>query len=189
MNWSQSEQNWTNPNYTLKTCYSGGLYTIHQIDMNRFNDKLRGIMDQIKSENTLCYIFGDYDINVLSCENNDPTGQFLGVITSMAFFITRPTTVTATSATLIWNIFTHNILDVSTSLQFLFVTDPSDHYPIFHINRQVKVQVTQMFVYKAIFSPSNRYLLSCSLSETDLSVWKLQDTQKAFDQFDYHFIA
>ena len=135
---------------------------------------------------------GDYNINLLNCEKHDPTGQFFDVITSNGFLpiITRPTRVTATFATLIDNIFTNNILDVSTSLQGLFVTDLSDHYPIFHIDRQMKVKETEMFMYKRIFSPSNRDLFCRSLSETDWSeIYRTSDTQKAFNEFHNHLIA
>ena len=114
-------------------------------------------MDQIKSENKLCYLMDDYNFNLLKCEKHDLNGQFFDVITSNGFLpiITCPTRVTATSATLIDNIFTNNIIDVSTSLQGLCVNDLSDHYPIFHIDRRIKVKETEMFMYKRIFSPSN----------------------------------
>ena len=45
-------------------------------------------MDQIKSENKLCYLIGDYNINLLNCEKHYPTGQFFNVIT--AFFLSYP---------------------------------------------------------------------------------------------------
>ena len=178
--------------YTGKNVVVGVMYRPPNRDINAFNEKLGKIMDQIKSENKLCYLMGDYNINLLNCEKHDPTGQFFDVITSNGFLpiITRPTRVTATSATLIDNIFTNNILDVSTSFQGLFVTDLSDHYPIFHIDRQMKVKETEMFMYKRIFSPSNRDLFCRSLSETDWSeIYRTSDTQKAFDQFHNHLIA
>ena len=79
---------------------------------------------------------------------------------------------------------TDNIVDVSTSFQGLFVTDLPDHYPIFHIDRQMWVKESEMFMYKRIFSPSNIYLFYRSLSETDWSeIYRTFDTQKAFDQF------
>ena len=161
-------------------------------DINTFNDKLGRIMDQIKCENKLCYLLGDCNINLLNCEKHDPTEQFFDVITSNGFLpiITRPTRLSATSATLIDNIFTDNILDASTSFQGLFVTDLSDHYPIFHIDRQKKVKESEMFMYERIFSPSNRDLFCRSLSETDWSeIYRTSDTQKAFDQFYNHFMA
>ena len=175
-----------------KNVIVGVIYRPPNRDINTFNDKLGRIMDQIKSENKLCYLLGDYNINLLNCEKHDPTGQFFDVITSNGFLpiITRPTRVTATSATLIENIFTNNILDVSTSFQGLFVTDLSDHYPIFHIDRQMKVKESEMFMYKRIFSPSNRDLFCRSLSETDwCEIYRTSDTQKAFDIFHNHFMA
>ena len=86
------------------------------------------------------------------------------------------------------NIFTNNILDVSTSLQGLFVTDQSDHYHILHIDRQMKVKETEMF--KRTFSLSNRDLFWRPLSETDWSeIYMTPDTQKYFDQFHNHLIT
>ena len=75
--------------------------------------------------------------------------------------------MTAASTTLIDNIFTNNIFDVSTSLQGLFFTDVSGHYHIFHIDQKVKVKESEMFMYKRIFSPSNRDLFCRSFSGTD----------------------
>ena len=117
------------------------------------------------------------------------TGQFFDVITSNGFLpiITRHTKVTATSATLIDNIFTNDILDVSTSLQGWFVTELFNHFPTFHIDRELKVKETEMFMHKRVFSPSNRDLCCRSLSETDWSeIYRTWDTQKAFNQFHNH---
>ena len=50
---------------------------------------------------------------------------------------TRPTRVTANSATLIDNIFTNNTCNMGSLLQGVFVTDITDHYPIFHINQEL----------------------------------------------------
>ena len=191
MNLDQSLSKLTNPNYIQKNVIAGVIYRPPN-RVNTFNDKLGRIIDQIKSENKLSYLLGYYNINLLNCEKHDPTGQLFDVITSNGFLpiITHPTRVVAKSATLIDNIFTNNILDVSTSLQGLFFTDVSDHSPIFHINQQVKVKETEMFMYKRIFSLSNRDLFCRSLCGTDWSeIYKTSDTQKAFEQFHNHFMA
>ena len=67
-------------------------------------------MDVIKKENKLCYMMGDYNINILNYDVHAPTGEFVDTMSSYAFvpLINRPTRVTAASATLIDNIFTNN---------------------------------------------------------------------------------
>ena len=48
--------------------------------------------------------------------------------------------VTPTSVTLIDNIFTNNIADINHSVQGLFITDLSDHFPVFHIAKQMEMK-------------------------------------------------
>ena len=70
--------------------------------------------------------------------------------------ITRPTRVTPTSARLIDNIFTNNIAVVSHCMQGLLVTDVSDHYPIFHINKEFVLKENDVYVHKRLFTSSNK---------------------------------
>ena len=65
------------PGVLCKYMNVGAIYRPPNRDMNTFNDKLGRIMHQIKSENKLCYLVGDYNINLLNCEKHDPTVQFL----------------------------------------------------------------------------------------------------------------
>ena len=46
----------------------GVIYRPPNMDINTFNEKLGRIVDQIKSENKLYYLLGDYNINLLNCE-------------------------------------------------------------------------------------------------------------------------
>ena len=69
---------------------------------------------------------------------------------------TRPTRVTADSATLIDNIFTNNINDFSHSTQGILVKDISDHYPVFHINKSIPSSDIDMYIYKRIYSAGKK---------------------------------
>ena len=75
-------------------------------DTSGFNEKINCIMELIKRENKSCYMMGDYNINIMNYETHSLTGEFVDVMSSNALMplITRPTRVTATSATLIDNI-------------------------------------------------------------------------------------
>ena len=77
------------------------------------------------------------------------TAQFVDMMSSSGFLplITRPTKVTATSATLIDNIFTNNLMDISHSLQGLFITDVSDHFPIFDVSRRMQMSDVDVYMY------------------------------------------
>ena len=74
---------------------------------------------------------GDFNLNLLNCENHKLTNEFLDIMYSNMFFplITRPTRITSYTATLIDNIFTNNLDNCIFS--GLFFTDISDHLPIF----------------------------------------------------------
>ena len=51
------------------------------------------------------------------------------------------------SATLIDHIFTNNLTDYHSMLQGIFVTDITDHYPIFHVLRKKDVSLCDKFFF------------------------------------------
>ena len=88
-------------------------------DISSFNDKMINIVNVVRRENKTCYFLGDYNINILNYESHAQTAQFVDMMSSNGFLplITRPARVTATSVTLIDNIFTNNIGDINDSVQ------------------------------------------------------------------------
>ena len=114
------------------------------------------------------------------------TGEFYDLMTSNSFLplITRPTRVTATSATLIDNIFSNYLENCSHSMQGLMITDISDHYPIFHVNRQVKAKDTEIYMEKRVYSDKNKRDFTQALAGIDFSeISSVHGTQSAFDLF------
>ena len=109
-------------------------------DINVFNDKLDNILDTINKEGKLCYIMRDYNINILNSETHQGINEFVNMMSRYAFvpLISRPTRVTADTATLIDNIFTNDIVNFGYLLNGVLVSDISDHYPVFHINCECK---------------------------------------------------
>ena len=98
--------------------------------------------------------------------------------------ITRPTRVTPTSATLIDNIFSNNIADVSHCMQGFLVTDVSDHYPIFHINREFVLKENDVYEYKRLFTSSNKDSFHSAFSAIYWNeMYRASDTRGAFDIF------
>ena len=107
-------------------------------------------------------------------------------MTSNSFLplITRPTRVTATSVILIDNIFSNYLENCSHSMQGLMVTDMSDHYPIFHVNRQVKAKDTEIYMEKRVYSDKNKRDFTQALAGIDFSeIYNVHGTQSSFDLF------
>ena len=90
-------------------------------------------MYNIKQETKYAFIMGDYNINLLNHDAHPLTGDFLSMIYTNRFipFITRPTRSVGNTNTIIDNILTNDTDELKNAVQGIFVTDVSDHYPIF----------------------------------------------------------
>ena len=144
------------------------------------------ILDKLHKENKAIYIMGDYNINLLNSDIHSSTGNFLDLMYSNMLFplITRPTRVTANSATLIDNIFTNNTCNMGSLIQGVFVPDITDHYPIFHINQELTSVIVDEIIMKRIYNEKNMREFSETLSHTDWSeIYSASSTQGAFDLF------
>ena len=75
-----------------------------------FIDKVNEIISRVTKGNKYCYITGHFNLDLLKHESHSVTAQFLESLFAFGFLpmITKPTRVTAHSATLIDNIFTNN---------------------------------------------------------------------------------
>ena len=88
------------------------------------------IVNKLNSEKSLIYILGDFNINLLNTDKHVQSSDFLETmyLFSLFPFITKPTRVTKSTATLIDNIYSnhiHNnvylILILLTTYQFLLL--------------------------------------------------------------------
>ena len=55
----------------------GVIYRPPDTNINVFTELLETIMSKIKTENKVCYLLGDYNINLLNAENHPPTQEFV----------------------------------------------------------------------------------------------------------------
>ena len=80
---------------------------------------------------------GDFNINLLNYYHHIETRDYVDAMFSNAFLplITKPTRITPTSATLIDNIYSNDILGESTQMQGIIYTYISDHLPIFILTK------------------------------------------------------
>ena len=84
---------------------------------------------------------GDFNINLLNFDKHAETTSFVDILHAHSFvsLINRPTRVTKNSATLIDNIFTNCYCNIEHTFQCLIYTDVSDHFPIVHIDFEMKL--------------------------------------------------
>jgi hypothetical protein len=112
------------------------IYRPPNSSINIFLDEFLNYIEYISEFNlnfkpTIC-IAGDFNINLLSTENNTHVSEFLDIMYSHYLFptILKPTRLTLNSATLIDNIFINNPYYMKSGLLF---ADISDHLPIFTV--------------------------------------------------------
>ena len=169
-----------------KNIVIGTIYRPPGQDIDNFNLEINKILDKLHKENKTIYIMGDFNINLMNSDTHTPTGSFLDLMYSNMLFplITRPTRVTANSATLIDNIFTNNTCGTGSLIQGVFVTDITDHYPIFHIDQELTCEIVDDVIVKRIYNSKNMREFSETLSHTDWSeMYTASGTQEAFDLF------
>ena len=113
----------------------------------RFKEHFEFILSQLTRENKNIFIMGDFNINLLTCENHPESNDFILMLNS--FFLLpyiQPTRITERSATLIDNIFTntYSMNAISGNL----VSKISDHLPQLLIVDNIKVNYKIINYYK-----------------------------------------
>ena len=182
------EKSFLNSDQNIIVC---AIYRPPNTDTLVFNEMFSDLLDIITRENKLCYIMGDYNINLLNHDTHSATAQFMDMLYSNAFIplINRPTRVTPSSATLIDNIFTNNLRSNEHMLQGIFVTDISDHFPVFHVNYLYQEKEVETSICKRKYSFRNKQNFCAALAEIDWSnLHTAHDAQQAFTQFQSVFL-
>ena len=140
-------------------------------------------MDRIVRENKICYLAGDFNINLLNHDTHQLTAEFLNIMYSNSFIplINRPTRITEHSATLIDNVFTNGLTNIIHSFQGILISDITDHFPVFTINRSFSHKETEAVLVKRSYSARNKQSFLQLISDLDWNeIYNCCDTQQAF---------
>ena len=98
------------------------------------NSFLENIFRKANTENKLCFVAGDFNLNCLDYDKNLEIRTFYNRIFAHACIplITKLTRVTSKTVSLIDNIFTNFIFNTSLKLKKgIIKSDVSDHFPVF----------------------------------------------------------
>ena len=112
----------------------GEIYRVPSGNKQTFIEELESLLNDLKSDDCVCYLMGDINIDLMVCNTDPHALDYLSCLQRHMFYplINRPTRLA--SRTLIDHIFTNSqsclIGNKSTSGVILF--DMSDHCPIFH---------------------------------------------------------
>ena len=165
-----------------KNIVIGVIHRIPNTNMMDFDATMANALEQLRMENKLLYLMGDYNIDLLNSEKHDLTNEFVDVLYCNEFLplISRPTRITSTSATLIDNIFTNNHDDLNCSLNGILVADISDHFPIVHINCSFSVEETVSCLVTRVYNERNKQKFLQAISAVDCNI---PNTLNSFNHF------
>ena len=112
----------------------GVIYRPPNTNVDAFINKLTPVLHKIRRENKLCYLLGDFNLNLLNVSTHHPTNQFLDLLYAFSFkpLVDKPTRITANTSTLIDNIFCNSLM--TCHMTGLLYCDVTDHLPIFFID-------------------------------------------------------
>jgi hypothetical protein len=139
-----------------------------------FENAIDNILSKIGKENKICYLMGDFNIDLLKSESCDYTNRLIEQLFTSSFLplITKPTRITAHTATLIGNIFTNNTEKLNNSyINGIIYTDISDHLPIVHVFNPTNYRINSNLSannskYKRIFNDKNNKSFINSIKNT-----------------------
>ena len=118
------------------------------------NDYMSEVLTKIKCEQKYASCLGGYNIWLLTYSTHDPTQVFVDFLFSYSLLpcITKPTRVTAKSASLIDNIFSNSVLYDGHAFTGNTCTDILDHFSFFYIDGTTQTNNPSLYFRKCTFS-------------------------------------
>ena len=134
----------------------GVVYRPPDTNIKSFNELMETAISKIKTESKICYLLGDYNINLLNVDKHTSTQEFVDTMYSHSLLpsITKPTRVNSKTATLIDNFFSNDLLCKNTISGILY-TDITDHFPVFLIDYSSNVCNAPNYIRSRHITPEN----------------------------------
>ena len=120
------------------------------------------ILQRIDTSTKQCRIMGDFNLDILNSDTHPPTKEYIDLMFSHSMFplINKPTRSTSDTHTCIDNIFSNHVTPTSTSIQGIFYTDISDHFPVFFVDIDTKGKSQKQTMIKRFFTEAARVRFS-----------------------------
>ena len=164
----------------------GVLYRVPGLNtVNDFNDYLNTLMPKLDKENINIALTGDVNINLLKCNDHQPSSSYLDIMLTNGFIpkITVPTRVTHSTATLIDHIFIKETNGKNSSFAGTLKSTMTDHYMNFLFIDTPKQPKTDKFISYRPYSPANISKLNAELKKKDFEcVYDQDDPEFAYEK-------
>jgi len=172
-------------NSNSKNSLTGVIYRAPNNKYDEFDSKLTDLLTAIDKEGKICYLLGDFNIDLLKYKHCNNSSNFLNqMISSMLVpTINRPTRITNSSATLIDNIFTNKPTNYFSGI---LLNDLSDHLPIFLIdhNNPIKVKNDKNVTLRRRITEDNLKAFSEALDKVNWNnLKKFNDPNELYNEF------
>ena len=117
----------------------GIVYRPPSTNITTFTEYVMNIIDYLKFKNKQCYIMGDFNINLTNYGRHTETQYYTDAMFQHSFIplINKPTRISTTTASVIDNIYSNDILGTNYQPYGIMYTDISDHLPIFVLTTQI----------------------------------------------------
>ena len=165
----------------------GVIYRMPDSSVEIFNDRMNDWLNIIQREKKICYFLGDLNLDLLRNEEHRPTSAFLDILYSYNVYplISKPTRVTANSATLIDHILTNNFDVQCKHKQGILCNSITDHYAVFHItNGSGTVAEQSEFILKRDYRYNNILKFKENLAKIQWDrILNEQNAQVAYNAF------
>ena len=147
-------------NLQKKNIIIGVIYRPPNSNFNLFENEINKILSKTDKENKICYLMGDFNIDLLKSESCDFARRFLEQLLTSSYIplILKPTRITQHTATLIDNIFTNDTEVIDFSSNGIIFSDISDHLPVVHVRYVAAPTETiqkNEYIFKRNFNDSN----------------------------------
>ena len=167
----------------------GIIYRPPGTKLDTFHLNFDHCLHTISSENKLCYLMGDFNVDFLKCFEHQPTDDFVNTIFSYGFrpLIDQPTRITPHSSTLLDNILTNNDANISAGI---LNTDITDHLPLFQITTSFfgNSKHSAKTYFKRNINPDTLRSFTVDIESLDWGeVYQCNDADDAYNKFTSHF--
>ena len=174
-------------NFLISCCYRQP-----RGDTSKFSNHLQKIFQASSLERKGLFILEDFNINALDLEENLQVQDFYNELFQYGIvpLINKPTRVAKNSATLIDNILTNSLFDISLK-KSIVKTSITDHFPIFEaITTSNKLNQNKTIeTEKRNFNNKNKENFKQELGDFDWSILdQYNDTNSLYDLFLENFL-
>ena len=168
-------------NIDSKNVICACIYRHPSTDIDFLTEYVTNCLTTINSEDKICYVSGDFNIDLLKYETSKKHSDFINALTSSGYlpFVLQPTRITEYSSTIIDNIYSNNFTDDTISGNILLQL--ADHLAQFiFVNKIITKSKKKKDVYRRSYSKFNE---NSFLDDLSIQTWNARNSQNTNEKF------